>query len=246
MNLVYGAVAGIDVHKSMLAVVVAVVGAEETEYREHQCGTTTAQLEQLAQWLQDQQVSEVAMESTAQYWRPVWLALDGHALLELVERVLNANRDARGHPAAVAAKQAPERHSLLFRIQVPRGHFDNSLRHAMAADPRQGRRDLGGMFEPRPDDQWRKKLGEDVPDSLGRLAAVKRIAVGDRLAPPIGALAVDPRQHESAVVGAAEARLEESHERQAEQTDFESVDCHRRVAGLAVGPRESAWRRGAS
>ena len=85
MNTVYGVVAGIDVHKKMLAVVVAVVGEQEIEYRQHKCGTTTTELEQLAAWLTAQQVSEIAMESTAQYWRPVWIALEGRFRLHLAQ-----------------------------------------------------------------------------------------------------------------------------------------------------------------
>src|SRR5437667_11996452 len=41
-------------------------------------GTTHIELEHLAAWLQHLQVCEVAMESTAQYWRPVWYRLEGH------------------------------------------------------------------------------------------------------------------------------------------------------------------------
>jgi len=74
MNPVYGVVAGIDVHKRMLAVVVAVLGEQEIEYRQRKCGTSYGELEELAAWLRQEQVSEIAMESTAQYWRPVWLA----------------------------------------------------------------------------------------------------------------------------------------------------------------------------
>ena len=84
MNMVYGVVAGIDVHKKMLAVVVAEVG-EEIVYLEHKCGTTVRELEQLALWLEQQKVSEVAMESTAQYWRPVWIALEGQFRLHLAQ-----------------------------------------------------------------------------------------------------------------------------------------------------------------
>jgi transposase len=70
-------VAGIDVHKRMLAVVVADV-AVETEYvfERRLVGTTPDQLRALAAWLIECAVEEVVMESTAQYWRPVWDALE--------------------------------------------------------------------------------------------------------------------------------------------------------------------------
>lgn len=70
-------IAGIDVHKRMLAVVVAdveVVG--ETPFDRRRFGSTPAHLRDLAEWLLAQQVEEVVMESTAQYWKPVWGALE--------------------------------------------------------------------------------------------------------------------------------------------------------------------------
>jgi transposase len=73
------AIAGIDVHKRMLAVVVSDVAADgEDACERRQFGSTPAQLRLLADWLSDHQVDEVVMESTAQYWKPVWAALERH------------------------------------------------------------------------------------------------------------------------------------------------------------------------
>ena len=70
-------IAGIDVHKKMLAVVVADVDVEgEFQFLRHTVGTSPTQLRSLAEWLLEQQVDEVVMESTAQYWRPAWEALE--------------------------------------------------------------------------------------------------------------------------------------------------------------------------
>ena len=70
-------VAAIDVHKKMLAVVVAdVAGEGEYQFERRKFGATPDQLHLLAQWLIEQEVEEVVMESTAQYWRPVWEALE--------------------------------------------------------------------------------------------------------------------------------------------------------------------------
>jgi transposase len=70
-------IAGIDVHKRMLAVVVSDVEvADEYRFERRQFGTNPAQLRLLAEWLVEQQVEEVVMESTAQYWKPVWGALE--------------------------------------------------------------------------------------------------------------------------------------------------------------------------
>lgn len=70
-------IAGIDVHKRMLAVVVVDVAVEgEYHFERRVVGTSPDQLRTLAEWLVALDVEEVVMESTAQYWRPVWEALE--------------------------------------------------------------------------------------------------------------------------------------------------------------------------
>jgi transposase len=70
-------IVGIDVHKKMLAVVVAdVEGEGEYQFERRRFGSHPEQLRRLAEWLIEQQVEEVVMESTAQYWKPVWGALE--------------------------------------------------------------------------------------------------------------------------------------------------------------------------
>jgi len=70
-------IGGIDVHKKKLAVVVADVEVEEEyQFERRWYGTTPQQLQLLCEWLIEQQVEEVVMESTAQYWKPVWGALE--------------------------------------------------------------------------------------------------------------------------------------------------------------------------
>ena len=77
-------VAGIDVHKKMLAVVVRWEREGQTGYDKRQFGTTQNEIVHLVAWLQHLQVAEVVMESTAQYWRPVWYGLESHFRLHLV------------------------------------------------------------------------------------------------------------------------------------------------------------------
>lgn len=70
-------IAGIDVHKKMLAVVVADIEMQgEYKFERRRYGSNPEQLRLLAAWLAEQQVEEVVMESTAQYWQPVWGALE--------------------------------------------------------------------------------------------------------------------------------------------------------------------------
>src|SRR6267142_5964916 len=70
-------IAGIDVHKKMLAVVVSDVEIEsEYQFELRMFGSNPEQLRSLAAWLIEQEAEEVVMESTAQYWKPVWGALE--------------------------------------------------------------------------------------------------------------------------------------------------------------------------
>ena len=70
-------IAGIDVHKRMLAVVVAdAEGEGEYQFERRRYGSNPAHLRLLSEWLIEQQVEEVVMESTAQYWKPIWEGLE--------------------------------------------------------------------------------------------------------------------------------------------------------------------------
>src|ERR1700719_1289801 len=93
MDLQYN-LAGIDVHKRMLAVVVANARDTELQFECRRFGTTVSELRHLLPWLQERAVQEVVMESTAQYWRPVWLAIEGHCRLHLAQA--SSNRGLRG------------------------------------------------------------------------------------------------------------------------------------------------------
>jgi transposase len=69
--------AGIDVHKRMLAVVVSDVEVDsEFHFERRKFSSSPEQLRSLAAWLLEQEAEEVVMESTAQYWKPVWEALE--------------------------------------------------------------------------------------------------------------------------------------------------------------------------
>jgi transposase len=87
-------IAGIDVHKKMLAVVVANARDTELEFECRRFGTTASELRHLSAWLRDRAVQEVVMESTAQYWKPVWIALEGQCRLHLAQA--RSNRGPRG------------------------------------------------------------------------------------------------------------------------------------------------------
>jgi len=68
---------GIDVHKKKLAVVVADAEVEDQfQFERRWFGSNPQQLRELSEWLIGRQVEAAVMESTAQYWKPVWGALE--------------------------------------------------------------------------------------------------------------------------------------------------------------------------
>ena len=72
MEQVHDRVAGLDVHRDVVAACVRVAGPRggvATEKERFQ--TTTVALERLDGWLADRRVSLVAMEATGVYWKPV-------------------------------------------------------------------------------------------------------------------------------------------------------------------------------
>lgn len=76
---IYRRCCGIDVHKSSVTVcVLAPVGDPRTAAKKRRFRTFTKDLRQLRAWLKNCHVTEVAMESTGQYWRAIWNLFEGH------------------------------------------------------------------------------------------------------------------------------------------------------------------------
>ncbi len=80
MEVVYRRCCGLDVHKR--SVVACVITPEGKEIRTF--GAMTKDLLELGDWLVDQAVSHVAMESSGVFWRPVYNLLEGLGLTLLV------------------------------------------------------------------------------------------------------------------------------------------------------------------
>ena len=110
----------------MLAVAVADVEVEGDFHFECQkVGTTPIDLRRLADWLVEHEVEEVVMESTAQYWRPVWEALEQY-----------------WHPRRRARNGAPRLAGTLHLAQAQsnrgpggrKSHFPGCIRLTSVAD----------------------------------------------------------------------------------------------------------------
>jgi transposase len=104
-------IAAIDVHKKVLMVVVLTaceqsllkatgeeVPVQELQYQSRRFAATARDRRQLVAWLRERGVREVVMESTAQYWKPVWLDLEPHfAKLHLAQAQSNRAPKGRKH-----------------------------------------------------------------------------------------------------------------------------------------------------
>lgn len=79
MTVVYERSAGLDVHKETVVACALCSQENGTVSKQVQVfATTLSELQALLQWLHTHGVTQVAMESTGVYWRPVWNVLEGH------------------------------------------------------------------------------------------------------------------------------------------------------------------------
>jgi transposase len=77
--------AGLDVHKKTVVVCIRHVDADGVVHKQTRTfGTMTADLLELADWLDAEGVRHAAMESTGVYWKPIWHILEGRFELMLV------------------------------------------------------------------------------------------------------------------------------------------------------------------
>jgi hypothetical protein len=94
-------IAGANVHKKILAVVVSDVEVDgEYQFARRMFGNNPEKLRSLAAWIVEQEAEEVVMESTAQYWKPVWEALERY-WKALREKREGARRSVRAAALAV-------------------------------------------------------------------------------------------------------------------------------------------------
>jgi transposase len=77
MDVIYTHVAGLDIHKRTVVACVIIPGARGTPQKEKRTfGTMTQDLLALADWLTSKGVTHVAMESTGEFWKPVYQILE--------------------------------------------------------------------------------------------------------------------------------------------------------------------------
>ncbi len=85
MDIVYSCCAGLDVHKDTVVVCVRRHNGQGPAHQETRTFLTmTRHLLELADWLSQQGVTHLAMESTGVYWKPIWNILEGRFKMLLV------------------------------------------------------------------------------------------------------------------------------------------------------------------
>ncbi len=78
MDVMYPHCAGLDVHKARITACVRhLLSGGEVQKEVRTFGTTTAELLKLSDWLREEEVTHVAMESTGVFWKPVFNILEG-------------------------------------------------------------------------------------------------------------------------------------------------------------------------
>src|SRR5215471_2126128 len=132
--------AAVDVHKKMLAVVISDVSVvDEFEFTKRKFGTTPTQLQQLAEWFIENKVEEVVMESTAQYWRPVWAALERYWKPVAQKREGAGPKSGSLHLCKAESNKAPKGRKNDFRdgIRMLKRLEAEELRLSLVPDPEQ-------------------------------------------------------------------------------------------------------------
>ncbi|MEZ4613047.1 MAG: IS110 family transposase [Caldilineaceae bacterium] len=84
MEIVYPRCAGLDVHKKTVVACRVAPRGKQRHREVRSFGTTVRELLALQDWLHEWGITHVAMESTGEYWRPIYNVLEGHFELLLV------------------------------------------------------------------------------------------------------------------------------------------------------------------
>ena len=79
MEITYTHCAGLDVHKKTVVACCITPGPQgEKQVEVRTFGTMTVDLLALSDWLTSKQITHVAMESTGEFWKPIYNLLEGN------------------------------------------------------------------------------------------------------------------------------------------------------------------------
>ena len=85
MDVVYTHCAGLDVHKKTVVACCMTPGTQGEKLIEHHSfGTMTADILALSDWLTSKAITHIAVESTGEFWKPIYNLLEGHFAILVV------------------------------------------------------------------------------------------------------------------------------------------------------------------
>jgi transposase len=211
-------VAGIDIHKKVLMVVVVQqMGGRTEEWQRGRFGTASSELQRLRVWLQEQGVEEAVMESTAQYWKPVWYELEPHLRLQLAQAFSNRAPRGRKHDfkdAERLVRRLLAEELILSFVPQPEQRAWRMLSRAkvqLSRDRVRLHNQLEGLLE-----EMRIKLSSVLSDLLGvsGLRILRALAAGESEAKKLAALG-DDRLHcsEEQLVDALHGTFQPMHQK---------------------------------
>src|SRR5213594_3676852 len=77
MDVLHPRCCGLDVHKNSISACILVQVAGRVQKHQRRFGAMTQDLQELVNWLRQFEVTQLAMESSGVYWKPVWNILEG-------------------------------------------------------------------------------------------------------------------------------------------------------------------------
>ena len=144
MQVVYSKCAGLDVHQK--TVVACAMTAKESRGWNKEIktfGTMTTDLLALSDWLRERECTHIAMESTGEYWRPVFNILSAN--LEVI--LVNAHHIKNVPGRKTDIKDAQWIGELLMqRLSSKIGKGNNSLRVGLVQAAHGAKRTKGYLF----------------------------------------------------------------------------------------------------
>ena len=119
MEVTHTHCAGLDVHKKIVvACSLTQIAPGKLERSIRSFGTTTVELLALSDWLSSQKITQIAMESTGEYWKPIYNILESN--LEVM--VVNAQH-LKNVPGRKTDVKDAEWIAELLRHGLLRGSF---------------------------------------------------------------------------------------------------------------------------
>lgn len=150
LEIAYRRCCGMDVHKDTVVVCVLPPDGQTGNRAQKVWGTFRRDLIRMRGWLKLLKVTEIAMESTGVYWRPVWNVLEGHGFRLLLvnpaqvkalqgrksdrrdaQRIAEFLQDSRLDPSFVPPPEIRELRQLLrhrLSLLQQRGEAHNQIR----------------------------------------------------------------------------------------------------------------------